>query len=62
MISTSRPARRLSPKGRQQRTVQECVTLRPPSPSQAVAEEEISMAPPHGYEERERPITMGKLL
>jgi len=21
-----------------------------------------SMAPPHGYEERERPITMGKLL
>jgi hypothetical protein len=24
------PAMRLSPKGRQQRTVQECVTLRPP--------------------------------
>jgi len=27
-----------------------------------LAEEEVSMAPPHGYEERERPITMGTLL
>jgi hypothetical protein len=37
-------------------------TLHPPSPSQEVAEEDISMEQSQGDEEREGPITIGKLL